>query len=95
MLGSGYAWQQISELRERKEKEHSRERKKREGKGAPERLRNKWVLGISGFVSEEKVARFDLFSGAILYFFLGLWSKLMWLFFCTDVNYLLDKKHQI
>ena len=57
-----------------------REREKREGKGALERQRNKWVLGISDLVSEGKVARFDLFSGARFSFYLGLWSKLMWLF---------------
>jgi len=94
MLGSGYVWQQnpgwekelamFSNKIRSWEKERRRstwEREKREGKGAPERQRNKWVLGISGLVSEGKVVRFDLFSGARLSFYLGLWSKLIWLFF--------------
>ena len=79
---------------EKERRRNTWDREKREGKGAPERHRNKWALGISGLGSEGKVARSDLFSGVRLSFYLGLWSKLMWLFW-TDNSYLLVKKHQI
>ena len=77
------------------EKERRRstwDREKREGKGAPERQRKRrWetngFLGISGLGSEGKVARSDLFSGVRLSFYLGLWSKLMWLFWTEGTVY--------
>ena len=76
---TGYVWQQILELRKRKEKEHLRERKKR-GKGSAWETEKQMGFGNFRFSKRGKVARFDLFLGARLSFCLGLWSKLMWLF---------------
>ena len=50
MLGSGYVWQQNLELRERKEKEHLREKKEREREHLSDRKReSEKPMGFGNF----------------------------------------------
>ena len=66
---TGYVWQQNSELRERKEKEHLRERKKR-GKGSTWETKKQMGFGNFRFSKRGK-------SGAVWFIFRG---KIFFLF---------------